>query len=129
MKTGTKLALAGLVLAIACMALWNGAIRDVDIPANRTLFVIGFLSAAGLGIASYVRSPSWPGRLIALPAIAIGLLVPFTISISEQAVAEGGIQVGDPLPVFASVDDQGKPFDSETLQGHPVLIKFFRAHW
>ena len=129
MKTGTKLAIVGLVFALGGMALWSYHIRQVDIPENRALFVALFLSAAALGVAAFVKGTSWRGGLAAAPAIFIGLFVPFTIAISAQQVAATAIQVGDTLPHFTAPDENGELFDSNSLSGHIVLIKFFRAHW
>ena len=44
-------------------------------------------------------------------------------------MAENPIKVGDQIPYFVAVDDQGELFESDVLKGTPVLIKFFRAHW
>ncbi len=129
MKTGTKLAIVGLVLALGCMALWSYHIRQVDIPENRALFVGLFLIAAALGVAAFVKGTSWRGGLAAAPAIFIGLFVPFTVVISSQAVTATAVAVGDTLPSFSAPDENGELFDSASLHGHIVLIKFFRAHW
>jgi len=37
--------------------------------------------------------------------------------------------VGDQIPYFTAIDDEGVRFESDALAGTPVLIKFFRAHW
>ncbi len=129
MTLGTKLGFGALALALISLVAWQYHIRTVDIPENRTLFVIAFVTAVALGIAAFVKGAGWAGRIAAVFAIFIGTLLPFTISVSRQDLAPGAISVGDTLPAFASVDDRGEPFDSERLRGHPVLIKFFRAHW
>jgi hypothetical protein len=129
MKTGTKLGIGALVLALASLALWNHQTNQVDIPENRAAFVAAFLTAAALGVAAFVKRPGWIGGIAAVPAIFIGLLLPFTMAISRQEVATGGIQVGDTLPHFTAPDDRGELFDSASLRGQPVLIKFFRGHW
>ena len=64
-----------------------------------------------------------------LDLIFFGLFLPFTVSISEQILPPGAIQVGQVIPSFSAPDDRGEIFDSEQLRGQPVLIKFFRAHW
>ena len=128
MRTGTKLGLLALVVGVGSMVAWSSQIRAVDIPENRVLFLVAFLSAVALGIAAFVKGTSWVGGIAAVPGILIGLLVPFTIAISAQSAAEG-IQVGETIPHFTSVDDRGEAFDSESLRGRPVLMKFFRAHW
>ena len=52
-----------------------------------------------------------------------------TIFLSPEPAAKPFIQVGDTIPAFSAPDDRGEVFDSARLRGHPVLIKFFRAHW
>ncbi len=129
MKTGTSLGLLGLLIAVSCVALWSVQIHQVDIPEDRTMYVVFFLMAAGLGVGAFVAGTRWIGGIAAALAIVIGSLVPFTIAISRQEVAANAIQVGDSIPHFTAVDEHGKPFDSKSLHGHLVLIKFFRAHW
>ena len=85
-------------------------------------------TAATLGIAALVKA-GWIGRIAAVPAIVVGLFLPFTVSISEQILPPGAIAVGDTMPAFSAPDDRGETFDSDRLRGNPVLIKFFRAHW
>lgn len=129
MKTGTKLGLLAPVVAVACTVAWFSQANQVDLPENRTGFVAVWLTAVALGIAAFVKGPGWIGGIAAVPGIVIGLFLPFTVSISEQEVASDSIQVGDMLPHFTAPNDTGETFDSANLQGHPVLIKFFRAHW
>ena len=129
MKTGTKLGILALALAVACGALWIYYIRQVDIPEDRTAFVMVFLSAVALGITAFFKGTNWVGGVSAGLAIFVGMLVPFTIAISSQEVAAGVIKVGDTIPHFTAPDDRGEIFDSSSLHGHLVLIKFFRAHW
>ncbi len=126
---GNKLGLLALALAVSCVVLWFRQANAVDLPENRTLFVAVWLSAVALGIAAFVKKAGWLGRIAAVPAIVIGLFLPFTVSISEQILPPNAIQVGDTMPAFSAPDDRGETFDSERLRGSPVLIKFFRAHW
>ena len=128
-KLGTKLGISALFVAFSTMAAWGYHIRQVEIPENRAVFVAFFLLAVGLGLAAFIRQRSWVGCLAAVPAILLGLLVPYTMSISEQTTTQQAIQVGDTIPDFESVDWQGAPFSSDSLHGHILLIKFFRAHW
>ena len=120
--------IAAPVLAIGCVMLWFSQIRAVDIPENRALFVGVWLAAAALGIAALVKA-GWIGRIAAVPAIVVGLFFPFTVGISEQILPPNAIRVGDTIPAFSAPDDRGEIFDSASLRGNPVLIKFFRAHW
>ena len=128
-RNGTCLGLLALVVAIGCTRLWFYQAENVALPENRMLFLAVWLSAVALGIAAFVKKAGWLGRIAALPAIAIGLFLPFTVSISEQILPPEAIQVGEMITSFSSPDDRGEIFDSARLRGSPVLIKFFRAHW
>jgi cytochrome oxidase Cu insertion factor (SCO1/SenC/PrrC family) len=123
-----RIGIAALVLAVGCAMLWFSQARAVEIPENRTLFVVVWLSAAALGAVAIVKA-GWLGRIAAVPAIFVGLFLPFTVSISEQVLPPNAIQVGETIPAFSAPDDRGEIFDSARLRGNPVLIKFFRAHW
>jgi hypothetical protein len=129
MKTGTWLGLLALVVAIGCTRVWFHQAEKVGIPDNRILFLAVWLSAVALGIAAFVKKAGWLGRIAAVPAIVIGLFLPFTVSISEQILPPDAIRVGQMIPSFSAPDDRGELFDSARLRGNPVLIKFFRAHW
>ena len=128
-NTGNQLALLALVLAVGCALIWFSQAGKVALPENRAWFIGVWLGAAALAIAAFVKKPGWLGRIAALPAVVIGLFLPFTVSISEQVLPPGSIQVGETIPNFSAPDDRGEVFDSARLRGHPVLIKFFRAHW
>jgi len=130
MKTGTKLGITALALAVGTVVLWFYLARQVNLPDDRTLFVIAFLTAAALGVSAYVKGTSLAGGFPPAFAILIGLFLPFTIYISPQTLDTAKvIQVGDTIPHFTAVDGKGETFDSDALHGHLVLIKFFRAHW
>ena len=129
MKAGTKLGILALALAAACVALWVYYVRQVAIPEDRTAIVVVLLSALALGIAAFVKGTNWFGGVAAALAIVIGGFLPFTIAISTQEVAASVIKVGDTIPRFSAPDGRGGTFESSSLHGHLVLIKFFRAHW
>ena len=128
-KVGTVLGFVALSAAILTVVFWFRLASQVAIPEDRTLFVVAFLASAGLGVASLVMRPRWFGGIPAILAIATGGFLTFTVAISPQQVADNPIRVGDIIPVFTALDDQGDRFRSADLTGAPVLIKFFRAHW
>ena len=128
-KVGTTLGVLALVVAAATVALWFRQIGQVDIPEDRTTYVIFFLSAAALGVGAFVAGVRWVGGVAALLAIIIGSFFPFSVAISRQEVAANAIRVGDSIPVFSALDENGELFESKTLAGKPALIKFFRGHW
>jgi multisubunit Na+/H+ antiporter MnhB subunit len=128
-KTGTKLGAVAFTLALGSAAVWMSLIRQVDIPEDRTVFVVLFLSAAVLGVVAFFKGTGWAGGFLAALAIFIGSFLPFTIAVSPQEVTSSVIKLGDTIPHFTAPDDSGDIFDSNSLHGHLVLIKFFRAHW
>ena len=128
-RLGTGLGFVGLAMAMLTVTLWFRQINLVAIPEDRTLFVIAFVMAAGLGVSAFIVGTRWFGGIAAFFAILVGLFLPFTIAISPQQVAENPIRVGDTIPNFAALDDAGNRFNSADLIGTPVLIKFFRGHW
>ena len=126
---GNQLALGALVLAVATTMFWFHQAEQVTLPENRGVFLACWILAVALAIAAWVKKAGWLGRAVSIPAIVLGLFLPFTVSISEQVLPEGAIRVGDTMPAFSAVDEDGVLFDSARLRGNPVLIKFCRAHW
>jgi len=126
---GTMLGFLSPLIAVATTVVWFRLADQVAIPEDRTLFIIFFFFGPVAGIAAFVLGTRWYGGVAAIPGIVIGLFLPFTVYISPQQVAENPIRVGDQIPHFSAIDDEGKRFESDALAGTPVLIKFFRAHW
>lgn len=130
MKPGTKIGLLAALLAASTAWYWFHLTREVALPEDRTGFVVVFLVSVCLGVLAIVKRTSWVGAVPPVFAILVGLFLPATMMISEQVVARDvAIEVGDRIPRFTSIEDSGAEFDSRSLNGHLVLIKFFRAHW
>jgi hypothetical protein len=121
--------LASLVVAAASTCLWILALKRVAIPQNRGGFVAAWLVATGLGVAALAGDPGWLGGIPASLAVIASTFFLLTIAIGGQRVGEDAIRVGDTIPRFSATDEHGQTFDSATLAGHRVLIKFFRGHW
>ena len=123
-----KAALAGelTVVDIRTHEEW----AQTGLPESRAPFVAVFLACAALGVTAYVKGTSLVGGIPPALAIVIGLFLPFTVAISPQVLDQNKvIQVGDTIPHFTALNDSRETFDSASLHGHLVLIKFFRAHW
>ena len=129
-KTGTRIGLGALALAVGTAVYWFYLTRQVNLPDDRTGFVVAFVVAAALGVFAFIKGTGILGALPPALAILIGLFLPMTIYISPQELdGTKAIQVGDTIPHFTAPDGKGEIFDSASLDGHLVLIKFFRAHW
>ena len=130
MKPGTKLGIAALALAVGTTVLWFRLTGTVGLPDSRAGFVVAWLGAAALGVFAFIRGTSIPGALPPVLGLLISSFLLFTVYISPQTLDTArSIKVGDTIPHFTALDGHGETFDSASLHGHLVLIKFFRAHW
>ena len=130
MKPGTKLGIAALALAVGTTVLWFRLTGTVGLPDSRAGFVVAWLGAAALGVFAFIRGTSIPGALPPVLGMLISSFLLFTVYISPQTLdIAKSIKVGDTIPHFTALDGHGETFDSASLHGHLVLIKFFRAHW
>lgn len=130
MKTGTKFGIVALALAVGTTLLWFRLTNTVGLPDSRAGFVVAWLGAVALGVFAFVRGTSIPGALPPVLGMLISGFLLFTVYISPQTLDTArSIKVGDTIPHFTAPDGKGQIFDSDALNGHLVLIKFFRAHW
>ena len=127
--TDTYLGLTSLVITAISVSLWLRALVRVEIPKNRGLFVAAWGVAAGLAVTALLGEPGWLGGIAAGLALLPAGFFPFSVAIGGQKLGDEAIRVGATIPNFAATDEHGHPFDSQSLAGHPVLIKFFRGHW
>ncbi|MFP6807463.1 MAG: hypothetical protein VB957_09815 [Pseudomonadales bacterium] len=126
---GTWLGFIAIVMAIGVVLFWFRQANLVALPQDRTLFVVAFVAAAMLGIACFIVGTRWFGGIPAVGAIVVCAFMIGTIYISPQKVADNPVKVGDVIPQFVALNDDGERFNSRELMGTPTLIKFFRAHW
>jgi len=117
------------VLVIGVGFLWFRAMFKVEIPTNRARFIAAMAVVAVLAISALMTDAGLTSKIPAGFAALGSALFLFTFAISKQKAGTAAIAVGDVMPEFSAVDEHGKPFDSSSLTGHPVLIKFFRGHW
>ncbi|MEM6705199.1 MAG: hypothetical protein AAF690_20935 [Acidobacteriota bacterium] len=128
-KPGTALGLLALGIAAATLSVWVLLIRRVAIPENRGIFLFLCGLTAALAVGAFVRRTRWYGGIAAVLALAGSALFSFTVAISGQEVAPNSIRVGETIPQFTALLEDGDTFDSTSLRGQLVLLKFFRAHW
>jgi hypothetical protein len=127
--TDTYLGFASLLLMLVSGVLWFQAAGRVALPKNRSRYVFSWVVAALLGVLALGGEPGWLGGVPAALGTFFACFGLLTVSISRQKVAADAIAVGGSIPDFSVPDENGEIFDSSSLAGHPVLIKFFRGHW
>jgi len=121
-----NLGLASLLVGLVVTARWFQLAWRVDIPRNpstfRVLWGIGLL----LGIAALVLGSN---DGFAPWGVGVGVLLLYLSFTGAQRADGELVEVGDAIPAFTGVDDSGAEFDSASLKGSRVLLKFFRGHW
>ena len=127
--SGLHLALIAFALVVATGFRWFQLAFAVALPKNRSIFLIGMILGAGLGIAALIEGAGVMGAILAGLSIFLGCFFVFTFLISAQKGGSGQLQPGSELIAFTAPDHRGIAFDSATLAGRPILLKFFRGHW
>ena len=125
----TTLGLASFGILTVTVAFWFRAIRRVAIPAHRGAYLAAWSAAATLAICALLGEPGGLGGAAAGLSLFASLFFLGSVAIGGQRLGAQAIQVGAAMPDFTALDEHGEVFDSRELAGHPVLIKFFRAHW
>ena len=119
----------GLLAFVGATVAWFRRVQQVAIPDNRIAFLGVWLLAVVFGITSfYSAGMGWLSGIVG--GIAIfgggGFLTLYALG-GQQA--SDPIEVGDVMPVFSALDSGRATFESTSLSGAPVLLKFFRGHW
>ena len=118
-----------LALVLAAGVVWFRAALRVNLPRNRSAYVIAMVAALALAIIALLGDANLGGTIAAGLAAVLSAFFLFTVSISAQKTAADAIAVGDTIPAFTAIDENGEAFDSAVLANNTVLIKFFRGHW
>ena len=124
----TILGFLALIGAATTFGLWFRRIQAVDIPEDRTPWVIAALVSAALGIAALLGEPGWLGGVPAVVGVVVGGFFATLVGISRQ-LTDGAIAVGDRIPDASAPDDSGESVALSSFEGAPLLLKFFRGHW
>ena len=120
------LGIVALLMVVATMVRWFWRAWRVNVPKTPYLFQGLSVVALVLGIV-----PLYQGTGDPFAPLAVGLAVLFLYltSTGAQKVDGAMINVGDTLPAFTALNENGETFDSASLAGSGLLLKFFRGHW
>jgi hypothetical protein len=126
---GLYLSLLAIGVVFATGFLWFRLAFAVALPENRAGFVSSMALGVSLGVSGLVLGSGLLNGTLAVLSLLLGGFFIFTFLISAQKGGSGALQIGSPLLTFSTTDQQGDTFDSSSLEGRPVLLKFFRGHW
>lgn len=119
----------GAAIVLGAGIAWFQRMRQVRIPANRSLFQLAFGLGALLGLVALVRGTGLAGGAAAILALVAGAGFLGLQLLSGQERREPAVAVGGPILDFQAPHAAGGRFDLATLRGRPFLLKFFRGHW
>ncbi|MEM9621276.1 MAG: hypothetical protein AAF993_06475 [Pseudomonadota bacterium] len=129
MSTSLLAGLSALILVVASAIVWFRAALAVNLPKNRTPYVVIWVISAVLAVTALTGTPGWLGGGAAVIALLGSAFFLFTVSISQQKLGDQAIRPGATIPAFSAPDETGTIIESSTFSGQPLLIKFFRGHW
>ncbi|MGR8949321.1 MAG: hypothetical protein ACU84Q_14850 [Gammaproteobacteria bacterium] len=118
--------LIGFVIIFVSTGWWFWRAWAVNLPKTPYLFqsflVLGFI----LGCMSIFQGAEDP---FAGWAIGLSIVFIYLTATGAQKIGVDSVKVGDRIPAFTAPDDHDANFDSASLAGSRVLLKFFRGHW
>lgn len=120
------LGLIGLVIVLAAMTRWFWRAWAVNVP--NTPYVYQALVAVGLALGALALLQQ-TGDAFAPWAVGVALVFLYLTATGAQRIGADAVGTGDVIPAFTAPDDSGEAFDSASLAGSRVLLKFFRGHW
>ena len=120
------LGIAAFVVVFGAVARWFQLAWRVDLPQDPT----GFRVVIGIGLLLGVASvATQSGGALAYGAMGLAAFYLYLSFTGWQRNADTRVDVGDAMPAFSAPDDTNSTFDSASLAGSRVLLKFFRGHW
>ena len=127
--TAFSLACVSFALLAGFVASWMMMIKRVQVENGRwlhRLLVGAMMLTAALAFAKGVELF---GGILAGVALGVSIVFVVLSSLARQSGQTPAISVGQPMLAFSAPDENGDIFDSASLSGKPILLKFFRGHW
>lgn len=133
-STPLTFSVLGLLLVFAGWATYLATIPRGRVPVRPwgTMAVeLGGMLLGLVGIAGSLRGEASVGLAVALgvPTLTLGSLFFFLLSRRKTPLGAITVREGDQLLPFRTFDSDGNVFDTASLAGQRVLLKFFRGHW
>ena len=127
--SGIYFSILAFSIVFTTALLWFRLLRAVSLPRNRGGFVASMLIGVGLAVTGLVQGSGLAVATLSGLSILLGGMFIALVLISKQIGGSGTLQPGSPLMAFSAPDHLGNNFASSSLDGRPILLKFFRGHW
>jgi len=127
--TGLILAIASLLFVLATWTRWLKTALRQAVPDRLVGFALSMTAGLGLAIAAFFSEPGVIGGSLAAVAAFMSLFWLLATAAGKQKTGAPKAIVGQPLPAYTALNEDGSSFDSQSLVGAPYLLKFFRGHW
>lgn len=129
--SGLGVPMAGAALA-AVVTSWLMYLRSIPrggVARRPVGHVLTHLLGIGLAATALATTPTAPVAVPAAGGLVLGVAFLGLLSLRKTPLGSLKVAVGDPLLPFRCQDSDGAWFESSSLQGQRVLLKFFRGSW
>jgi len=106
------LGLIALLITVATAGRWFWRMWHVNIPPTPYLFAALWATGLVLGLVALYQGT---GGSAASWAVGLGVVLLYLVATGAQKVDGEVIEVGDPLPAFTALDENGETFDSTLI--------------
>ena len=123
--------LAGASLA-AVVTSWLVYLRSIPrggVARRPVGHVLTHLLGIDLAVAALTTTPTVPVAVPAASGLILGAAFLGLLSQRKTPLGSLKVAVGDPLLPFRCQDSDGAWFESSSLDGQRILLKFFRGSW
>jgi hypothetical protein len=131
--TGLAASLVGLSLVAVGWLHYLWLIPRERVPArplwHALVIGLGVLAGVGGGVVSALGAPSVFVFVNGAAALVVGGFFFYLLRIAALPDGDAKFAVGERFPSFTATTGAGERFDSSSLTGQRVLLKFFRGHW
>jgi hypothetical protein len=103
--------------------------RAVKVPKWPWLNIVLKVGAIALGVFILFQGAGWIIVLVVDMLIAGGILFLILLLVSGLPKVNPAVEVGKPYVDFTARDTEGRPFTLSTLEGKPIVLKFYRGFW
>ena len=123
------LSAVGLTVVILNWAVWFKKAQSQAVPSSVMGFVLAMICGLALAGSAFAFQTSLLSIVIGTIALVLGVFWLASAAFGGQKTDAPKMIVGQPLPAFSALNEDGSTFHTSEMDGSPYLLKFFRGHW